>query len=245
MRISVVIPAYNEALRLPATLAAVADHLGRDESWIPAEIIVVDDGSTDATGTVVALHEPAEGVALRSLTHPANRGKGAAVRTGVAASLGDLVLLCDADLATPIAELDRLAAVLTDGVAIGSRAVDRLRIERRQPVYRDLMGRCFNLAVRLLATPGIRDTQCGFKLFDGALARALVAAQRVDGFAFDVELLLLARAWGREVREVPVRWAHVDESRVRPITHSAEMLRDLLGIALRRLAGALPSPPLR
>jgi dolichyl-phosphate beta-glucosyltransferase len=243
VRISVVIPAYNEALRLPATLAAISGHLGRDHDWLPAEIIVVDDGSSDATAEIVDRLVPVEGVALRCLSHPVNRGKGAAVRTGFAASLGARVLLCDADLATPIAELDRLAAALRGGVAIGSRAVDRLRIERRQPVYRDLMGRCFNLAVRLVAVPGICDTQCGFKLFDGALARSLAAAQIIDGFAYDVELLLLARAWGREVREVAVRWRHVDESRVRPVAHSAEMLRDLLRIALRRLVGALPKAP--
>jgi len=235
MRLSVVIPSYNEARRLPSTLVEVVGFLESHPTWLPAEILVVDDGSRDQTAKVAAAADLAAGVTLRCLVHDRNRGKGAAVRTGFAAAQGEVILLCDADMATPIEEIEALNESFTGGVAIGSRAVDRSRIEQRQPRYRDLMGRTFNLVVRLLAVPGLGDTQCGFKLFDGELGRSLAAVQRIDGFAFDVELLLMARAWGRDIREVPVRWRHVEESRVQPLTHSAEMFADLLRIGWWRL----------
>ena len=239
-----VVPAFNEAGRLGPTLAAIRTFLLADRRWLPAEVVVVDDGSTDATAATTRDLAPSGEVRVALLSHPVNRGKGAAVRTGFAASRGESVLLSDADLATPIEELHRLAAA-TSGttVAVGSRAVDRRLIETPQPLYRDLMGRIFNLGVRLLALPGVHDTQCGFKLFPGPLARALAGVQRLDGFAFDVELLVLARHWGWTVREVPVRWRHVEASRVAPVRHSREMLRDLLGLAVRRALGQLPPAP--
>lgn len=239
VRLSIVIPAFNEARRLPKTLDETEAYLAHRRRWLPSEIIVVDDGSSDETAAVVTGREMVDGITMRCLVHEENRGKGAAVRTGFCASAGDWILLQDADLATPISELDRLASAAPGAVAVGSRALARDRIERSQPMYRDFMGRCFNLAVRFLAVPDIRDTQCGFKLFPGELGRALAAVQRIDGFAFDVELLLLARAWGAEIVEVPVRWRHVDESRVSPITHSAEMLFDLVRLGWRRARGDL------
>jgi len=243
MRLSVVIPAYNEANRLPSTLVEIVGYLSDHSQWLPAEILVVDDGSTDDTAPVVNRAETADGVTVTCMVHSHNRGKGAAVRTGFAASRGSSILLCDADLATPIEELELLARAFTGGAAIGSRAIDRSRIERPQPRYRDLMGRVFNLAVRTLAVRGIRDSQCGFKLFDGDLGRRIAAVQRIDGFAFDVEILLLVRTWGREVREVPVRWRHVDESRVRAVTHSADMLLDLIRIGCWRVTGRIGREP--
>jgi glycosyltransferase involved in cell wall biosynthesis len=243
--LSVVIPAFNEAERIGPTLESVTRYLARQPRWQPAELLVVDDGSTDRTAAAVAVAAAAqpEGVAVRCLSHPRNRGKGAAVRTGFTAAAGDWLLLCDADLATPIEELDRLCAAAGTGVVIGSRAVDRRLIVHHQPWYRDVMGRTFNLAVRLLAVPAISDTQCGFKLFPGDLGRHLAAVQRLDGFAFDVELLMVARAWGFPVVEVPVRWRHVEASRVRPVAHSADMLADLLRLGWRRLRGDLAAPP--
>lgn len=235
MRLSVVIPAYNEARRLPSTLIGIVAFLEDHPRWLPAEILVVDDGSSDNTAEVAEEAALADEISLRCLAHDRNRGKGAAVRTGFAAARGEAILLCDADMATPIDELETLDETYNGGVAIGSRAIDRSRIERRQPIYRDLMGRTFNLAVQLLAVRGLQDTQCGFKLFDGELGRRLAAAQQIDGFAFDVELLYLARAWGIEIREVPVRWRHVEESRVQPLAHSAEMFADLLRIGWWRL----------
>jgi dolichyl-phosphate beta-glucosyltransferase len=243
MRLSVVIPAYNEAGRLPATLRAVVGFLSDHPQWRPAEIIVVDDGSSDGTAAVVGCAPNLDGITLACVSHEANRGKGAAVRTGFARSRGELVLLSDADLATPISEIGRLAGEAPGGIAIGSRALDRGRIESRQPIYRDLMGRVFNLAVRIFAVQGIRDTQCGFKLVDGALGRDMASVQRIDGFAFDVELLLLAKTWGVEVREVSVRWRHVEESRVQPVVHSADMFLDLLRIGWWRLTGAVGERP--
>jgi len=234
-RLTVVIPAYDEASRLPARLEEVARHLDAHPLWRPAEVLVVDDGSTDATAGVAAA------AGARVLRHRANRGKGAAVRTGFAASRGEMVLLSDADRSTPMEELEALAREAAAGgvVAVGSRAVDRRRIVRRQPLYRDLMGRTFNLLVRAAFLPGIHDTQCGFKLLPGELARALARVQLLDGFAYDVELLARARAWGWRVVEVPVRWAHEEASRVRPLRHALEMLAEL---ARLRVAGGLGAP---
>jgi len=243
--LSIVIPAFDEADRLPPCLHEIIGHLASAPPSVrPAEIVVVDDGSNDDTAEKVREIAPGNEINIRVLQHAHNRGKGAAVRTGFAASRGQWVLLSDADLAAPIDELGKLWSARDDRtVLVGSRAVDRSLITVRQPLYRDLMGRIFNLAVRLVVVSGISDTQCGFKLFPGAMARHLAAAQRLDGFAFDVELLLLARYWGFEVREIGVRWRHVEASRVNAVRHSAEMLGDVLVLGGRRLLGRLPPLP--
>ncbi len=243
-RLSIVIPALDEAQRLPPSLERIGSYLRGDPMRLPAEVLVVDDGSADDTAKMAAAVRMPAGIDLRILVHPTNRGKGAAVRTGFAAATGAWVLLTDADLSAPIDELTVLfAAVDVDCVVIGSRAVDRRLIVRRQPWYRDLMGRTFNLGVRALALGDLHDTQCGFKLFPGELARALAASQRLNGFAFDVELLVLARSWGHTIREVGVRWRHVEASRVSPIRHSSQMIRDLLRLWWWRTAGLLPPRP--
>jgi dolichyl-phosphate beta-glucosyltransferase len=240
----VVIPAFNEALRLPPTLARIAAHLEADGSWLPAEIVVVDDGSRDGTAAAAVLDRAPAGIDLRVLVHEKNRGKGAAVRTGFAAAAGTWVLLTDADLSAPIEDLAVLApAAAPHGVAVGSRAVDRRLVSTRQPRHRDFMGRSFNLVLRALRLTRLGDTQCGFKLFPGDLARALAAVQRLDGFAFDVELLLLAAHWGTPVIEVGVHWKHVEASRVLALRHSREMLRDALRLAWWRARGLLPPSP--
>ncbi len=242
--LSVVVPAYNEESRLPATLLRIGAFLATTPGFHPAEIVVVDDGSRDRTAAVAHRYQPPDGVTTTVLRHTLNRGKGAAVRTGMRHSRGDWVLVSDADLATPIEELPAVrAAAGTDTVVFGSRALDRDLIAVRQPWYRDLMGRTFNLAVRLLAVSGFADTQCGFKLVPGGLARDLAACLTIDGFAWDVELLVLVRRWRVPAREVAVRWRHVEASRVRPVRHSLEMARDLLGLALRRLGHRLPARP--
>lgn len=231
--LTVVIPAFNEADRLPDRLDEVLEVVGGRSLWRPLEVVVVDDGSGDETAAEVRGVQPPLNVVLRLLTHAVNQGKGAAVRTGLAASRGDLVLVTDADRSTPMNELDRLGGSLARGsVVIGSRAVDRSRITRRQPLYRDFMGRVFNLLVRGLLLPGIHDTQCGFKLYPGGLARVFARVQRIEGFAFDVEHLWLARRWGWRIIEQPVAWAHADASRVAPIRHSWQMARDVLGLRL-------------
>jgi dolichyl-phosphate beta-glucosyltransferase len=233
--LSVVVPAYNEARRIGRTLPHLAAYV--TARCAGAEVIVVDDGSADGTAAVVedvVAALPVPGL-VRLVRLRVNRGKGYAVRRGVLVSRGELVLTTDADLATPIEDLDRLQAAIAAGadVAVGSRAVARARILVHQPRYREWMGRAFNVLVRAAILPGIYDTQCGFKLFRGFLARSLFAAARVDGFAYDVEVLGLARAAGLVVVEVPVRWSHVEDSRVRPGRDALVMLRDLLAIAYR------------
>ncbi len=243
-RLSVVIPAYNEAGRLEPTLDRVASFLAGAARWRPAEIVVVDDGSSDLTAEIARSHPVSDGVGLVVAVHPVNRGKGAAVRTGFSRSSGEWVLLTDADMSAPIEDLTVLAAAAeSDAVAVGSRAVDRRLVTERQPLHRDLMGRTFNLALRTLGLTRLGDTQCGFKLFPGDLARRLAAVQQLDGFSFDVELLVLARHWGYRIREVGVHWQHVEASRVMAIRHSSQMLRDALKLWWWRMSGNLPAEP--
>jgi dolichyl-phosphate beta-glucosyltransferase len=236
VKLSIVIPAYNEANRLPATVARILTFLAATPSWLPAQLIVVDDGSRDETAVCLENLVVPSGIEVTLLRLPHNLGKGAGVRVGMAASRGAWVLISDADLATPIEEVAALEQADVD-VAIGSRAVDRSLIARRQPLPRDIMGRCFNLILRGLGLTAFGDTQCGFKLIEGELARRLASVMRIDGFAFDVELLARAGRLGARLAEVPVRWYHVDESRVRPLRHSAQMLRDVLRLRWWLLTG--------
>lgn len=226
-RLSVIIPAFNEESRLPQTLHRLATYLTGKPQLLPAEVVVVNDGSTDATAAVATAWQPPAGVALVLHSLPENRGKGAAVRAGLQLACGDLVLITDADLATPIEELEKLLP-FAHAVACGSRAVDRRLISKRQPFLRDRLGRAFNLALRLLGLTHLRDTQCGFKLLPGALARQLSQELTFDGFIYDVELLTRAQKRGFAVVEVPVRWAHVEASRVKPLRHGLQMLADAL-----------------
>ncbi|MFE7570968.1 dolichyl-phosphate beta-glucosyltransferase [Streptomyces sp. NPDC057539] len=220
--LSVVIPAYNEEGRLRPTLDAIRAHLNAaPDRWGTWELIVVDDGSTDGTAAV-AVEAAADEPRLRVLTGGGNHGKGHALRQGVLASNGRRVLLTDADLATPIDELDRLDKQLTadgGGAAIGSRAHPDAWIEVRQLALREWLGRLGNRLIRLVAVDGIADTQCGFKLFDGARARAAFADSRLDGWGIDVEILRFFRQSGWPVTEVPVRWAHQPGSKVRPLDY--------------------------
>lgn len=228
--LSVVIPAYNEERRLPLTLRTVVNHLR--ELGRPFEVVVADDGSMD--GTVGLAGGAAPEVQVLRLPH---RGKGAAVRAGVLAATGELMLVTDADLSTPIGELDRLVAALDRcEVAIGSRHLAGSRVEVRQRLDRRLMGRAFNLLVQALVLPGLRDTQCGVKLFRREVALLVFERCRSDGFAFDVEVLSLARGLGYRVAEVPVEWRNSPDSRVRPLLDVPRMLWDLLGIRRRRRA---------
>lgn len=231
LQLSIVIPAYNERDRLPSSLSRIVRYLEkRGFAENEAEVLVVDDGSCDGTFDLAAeWTEP-----VRFLRLPSNRGKGAAVRAGVMASRGALVLLCDADLSTPIDELGKLEAKLPLApVVFGSRATPQSEIGTYQPWYRNQMGKMFNRILWVLGVRGIKDTQCGFKLLRGDLARELFADLEVERFAYDVELLLRARRAGHAVLEVGVRWDHVEESRVSPIRDASRMLLDVLALQLR------------
>ena len=225
--LSVVIPAFNEAARLPPTLERV--HVYLAGSGMTHEILVVDDGSGDGTASVAEAH------GATVIRNEANRGKGHATRRGMLAARGARRLMSDADLSTPIEELPRLMARLDEGydVAIASRAVAGARIEVRQPAYREGMGRLFNLCVRALAVPGIHDTQCGFKLFTAAAAEASFGPARLDGFSFDVETLFVARRRGLRIAEVPVTWRNDAATRV----GAASGFRAFLDLARIRLNG--------
>ena len=208
--ISIIIPAYNEEKRLPATLIKVREYLD-SSTWDFAEILVVDDGSRDATTKVAC------GAGVRLLRNPGNRGKGYSVKHGMLEAKGEWCLFTDADLSAPIGELDKLwGAVQREGaaVAIGSRAVDRSLVGVHQSPLRELSGRLFNLAMRVVTGLPFKDTQCGFKLFDSKVARAVFSRQQLDGFGFDVEVLFIARKLKYKSIEVPVRWDNVEGTKV-------------------------------
>ena len=229
MDLSVVIPAYNEALRLGPTLERVVEYLR--QRGVSYEVLVVDDGSTDAT---VEVAQRFAGQGVRVLPQGVNRGKGSVLRAGVLASQGREVLLVDADLSTPIEEIEKLQPHLArTPVVLGSRSVAGSDISQRQPFYRELMGRTFNLVIRILGVRGLRDTQCGFKLLAGDVARQLFAELTIERFAYDVELVWLARRHGYEVAEVGVRWADSASSRVNPLSDSSRMLWDVLALRWR------------
>ena len=243
--LSIVIPAYNEARRLPATLDYILKYLDRQP--YAAEVIVVDDGSTDDTATVArALHDPHHRIKVIENPH---QGKGATVRKGMLAAAGEIVLFSDADLSTPIEEIERLLPWFEKGydVVIGSREGQGAR-RYDEPFYRHLMGRVFNTLVRLLTVRGIQDTQCGFKAFRREVARDLFNRMRLytDGSseikgpmvtAFDVEILYLAQRLGYRIREVPVEWHYSNETKVNPLRDSWRNLRDVLTVRWNALRG--------
>jgi dolichyl-phosphate beta-glucosyltransferase len=230
--LSIVIPCYNEEQRLPRTL----DHIVRfmEGRHVSYELILVDDGSADGTRMIMdSAADRYPTVRIEAL--PRNRGKGRALAVGVAAASGDEVLVTDADLSTPIEELDNLQAAIDSGagVAIASRAVKGSRIELSQPVYRVVMGKVFNLIVQLVLLPGIWDTQCGFKLFRADVARQAFAALSTDGFGYDPEVLYLARKHGVKITEVPVVWRNSAPTKVSPVRSSLDMLRHVVRVRLR------------
>jgi dolichyl-phosphate beta-glucosyltransferase len=230
--LSVVVPAYNEASRLPATLVRLRDYL--DASAEPYQVIVIDDGSADSTADV-AEASAKTWPQLCLIRLPQNRGKGAAVRAGMLAASGDLRLFTDADLSAPIEELPKLRERIgpTCQVAIGSRAVAGALIDEHQPGPREMMGRTYNKLLQLVALRGLRDTQCGFKLFTADAAVACFGPLRTLRFGFDAEVLLRARRLGLGIAEVPVRWGHREDSRVSALRDSLRTLYELVVLRVK------------
>jgi dolichyl-phosphate beta-glucosyltransferase len=229
IRLSVVIPTYNRASRIAASLETVLSYLAA-KPFI-AEIVVVDDGSSDGTADAARAALAGRGPS-RVIGRERNKGKGASVREGVLAAAGEVILFCDDDLSTPIDELDKALAALEAGadVVIGSRALPGSDIRVRQRRPREWMGKLFNVLVRLLVLKGYRDTQCGFKAFRRGPARDIFSRLRVPGFGFDVEVLVLCRDRGYRVAEIPVAWCDVRPSRVRMFRGSWGMFKDLWDI---------------
>ena len=227
-------PAFNEERRLPETLAKLASFLDGMECRF-AEVIIVDDGSRDGTASLVRQWGE-DDPRFRILSNPGNRGKGYAVRHGMLEAKGDWRLMTDADLSTPVEELEKLyraAETQCAAVVIGSRALNRALVSKRQALLRDLGGRFFNLVMRLLTGLPFADTQCGFKLYRADAAEAVFSGQILDGFSFDVEALFIARKLGYKILEIPVRWANVEGTKV---TTAATVRAFLDLLRIRRFA---------
>jgi glycosyltransferase involved in cell wall biosynthesis len=233
--LSIVIPAFNEERRLPKTMSRILGYLAGSRPQARGqntEIIVVDDGSSDETADaatrIARLHSN-----VRLLRNPGNRGKGYSVRNGMMHAEGEWILFSDADLSAPIEEVEKLFRAVEPGeaaVAIGSRALDRKLIGVHQSWMRENAGRFFNLCMRAIVGLDFWDTQCGFKLFRRDAARDVFSRQRIDGFGFDVEALYIAQRLGYRIVEVPVRWDHVDGTKVDMFGDSSRMFADLLRI---------------
>jgi dolichyl-phosphate beta-glucosyltransferase len=232
--LSIIIPALNEETRLPSAIGQLRQYL--DANAMRAEVLIVENGSTDQT---LAIARDAEKTDARfRAIHLPLRGKGRAIREGVRASHGRVVVLCDADFSMPVEEISELLNAVEQGadIAIGSReAPGAHRID--EPAHRHLMGRVFNWLVRVVAVPDIADTQCGFKAFRGDVARSLFARQRIDGWAFDVEVLFLAGRERRVIREVPITWRYDPSSRVRAVRDTISMMRELISIRWNAMRG--------
>src|SRR5881392_3451999 len=231
---SIVIPCFNEEARIGQTLGLTVDYLAA--SAPDSELIVVNDGSTDATGAIARDRLNSAQVAARLLENFPNRGKGAAVRSGLLAAQRPIGLFSDADLSTPLEETPKLIGPIADGkvdLAFGSRALDRSLIGQHQPWRREQGGRVFNLLVRVATGLPFWDTQCGFKALQLDVCRPILEAARVDGFAFDVELLYLAQRAGLRIREIPVRWNHAEGSKVSFFRDSLRMLREVIALRTR------------
>jgi dolichyl-phosphate beta-glucosyltransferase len=236
LQVSIVIPAYNEELRLPGTLQSIGEYLTSSFKPGEVEVIVVSDGSTDQTDKVV---KDSGYPFIRLLSYKKNKGKGFALRYGALESKGDLVLLNDADGSTPIQELDRLRAFVAQGadVVIGSRALASSETKVKTVWYRKFIGRTFAFIVNTLIVPGIADTQCGFKLFTRKASDELFSRQRSERFSFDVELLFLANRLGFKIKEVSVNWTNAPGSKVNLVKDSIAMLLDIFRFRWMAICG--------
>jgi dolichyl-phosphate beta-glucosyltransferase len=237
---SIVIPAYNESARLGATLEKVLAYV-QAQGW-DAEVIVVNDGSRDNTADIVRTFA-AKYPTLRLVENPGNRGKGYSVRHGMLSARGRVLLFSDADLSSPIEEAPKLFGALEEGadIAIGSRWLRAATQTPRQPVYRQLFGRIFNLLLRVTLGLQFKDTQCGFKAFKQPAAQVIFPLQRIDRWGFDPEILFLARKFGFKVQEVSVAWGHSGGTRINPLTDGSRMFLEMLRIRWYSLMGKYDS----
>ena len=233
---SIVIPAYNESARIPATLERVAAHVRRN-GWA-AEILVVNDGSRDNTAEVVKAFA-ATHPEVRMIENPGNHGKGYSVRNGCLQALGDVVMFTDSDLSAPIEEAERLFAAIAAGadIAIGSRWLESGRQTQRQPIYRQFFGRCFNLVTRMVMNLPFADTQCGFKAFTRGAAQTVFQLQTIEGWGFDPEILFIGIKRGLQIREVAVSWAHDERTRMSYLKDGLRMLEELAMIRWNAILG--------
>jgi dolichyl-phosphate beta-glucosyltransferase len=234
---SIVIPAYNESVRIRPTLHALLRHM-QEQNW-DAEILVVNDGSSDDTAQIVREYGKAHPQVLL-VENPGNRGKGYSVRNGMLHARGDICLFTDADLSSPITEAQKLFDAIGEGadIAIGSRWLRTELQTERQPLYRQLFGRIFNLALRMILRLHFTDTQCGFKAFRHDAAQRIFPLQKIERWGFDPEILFLARRAGLRVEEVPVLWAHSEGTRLHPFRDGMRMFAEILRIRWNAMAGA-------
>jgi dolichyl-phosphate beta-glucosyltransferase len=237
---SIVIPAYNESARLAATLEKVLAYV-HASGW-NAEIIVVNDGSQDSTAEIVRNFAAKDSI-LRLLENPGNRGKGYSVRNGMLHARGRIVLFSDADLSAPIEEASKLIHALDTGadVAIGSRWLRAETQTQRQPFYRQVFGRVFNLMLRSTLGLKFKDTQCGFKAFKQRAVQAIFPSQKIERWGFDPEILFLAHKFGFRVQEVPVVWGHSGDTRIHPLTDGSRMFVEMIYIRWNDLMGKYDS----
>ena len=234
--LTIVIPVYKEAPRLPASLESIRTFAQRD-TGMEVEVIFVDDGSPDDSVAIIAAYIAQHNLTnFRQISYQPNRGKGYAVKTGILAATGDLVLMSDTDLSTPLDDFAKLKSALDAGadIACGSRAVAGAHIGVKPPLRRRISSRVFNLLVRMAGVRGIRDTQCGFKLFRTPAAKHIFGMMRTERFAFDVEMIAKARKLGYKLVEVPVTWNYSDNSTVRLLSSGSRMVFDIGLIVLRR-----------
>ena len=238
---SIVIPAYNESARIGATLESVLGCV-RDNDW-NAEVIVVNDGSTDNTAAIVESFAATHPY-LRLIDNPGNRGKGYSVRNGMLQASGSIVMFTDADLSSPMEEAVRLFSAIRQGsdIAIGSRWLERKRQTIQQPLYRRFFGRCFNAVTRTVMNLPFADTQCGFKAFTRQAAQTVFQLQRIERWGFDPEILFIAIKRGYSIREVAVTWGHDERSRISYLKDGLKMLEELLYIRWNALTGVYSRP---
>ena len=236
LSVSIVLPAYNEAARIASTLEKVMGYAQR-HGW-NAEVVVVNDGSTDNTAEIVRGYAGRHS-SLRMVENPGNRGKGYSVRNGMLHATGDILLFSDADLSSPIEEADKLFAAIQAGadVAIGSRWIDTGLQVRRQPMHRQVFGRMFNLALRAVLGLNFKDTQCGFKAFSRRAADVVFPQQQIERWGFDPELLYIAKRAGLRTVEVPVAWSHREGTRINPLRDGMRMVLELFKIRWNAISG--------